>query len=319
MHNNKKKNNITSVSVSQIGKGVIKTLIYSDLFKYPLELQEIRQRSEVSQVDKGLISQELRQMVNGNLVYRFNGYYSTLNMPEIVDRRAMGNKKAIKYLRLARWISSVLCFFPFIRGIFLSGSISKNYIDKESDIDFFIITTPGRMWVVKAVFVLFKKVVLFNSHKYLCLNYFVTTDTLKIDEKNIYTATEMVTLIPMFGSDVYLKMMEDNSWVKNYYPNFSVAGTANIAQSKPGLIKRSIELLLSGYPISRLDDWLMTVFLRRARKRNLDKMTEDQFKIAFKTSKNVSKYHEKNYQKQIRELFSKKIEEFEQMHNLTLR
>ena len=39
--------------------------------------------------------------------------------------------------------------------------------------------------------------------KNFCINYFVDSENLEIQEKNIFTATELVTLLPTFGREMY--------------------------------------------------------------------------------------------------------------------
>ena len=73
--------------------------------------------------------------------------------------------------------------FPYVRAILLSGSISKGYMDKDSDVDYFIITQPNRLWVTRLLLMLFKKIFLFNSRKVFCINYFVDSEKLEIEEK----------------------------------------------------------------------------------------------------------------------------------------
>ena len=56
-----------------------------------------------------------------------------------------------------------------------------------------IITAPHRLWVGKDLLMLFKKIVLFNSKNIFVLNYFIASDNMNIEERNIYTLTEIVT------------------------------------------------------------------------------------------------------------------------------
>jgi predicted nucleotidyltransferase len=47
-------------------------------------------------------------------------------------------------MELARKKAAFISKFPFIRGIFVSGSLSKNYADDKSDLDFFVVTSDGQ-------------------------------------------------------------------------------------------------------------------------------------------------------------------------------
>lgn len=306
------------IIISELEKDIIKTLIYSDIFKYPLNNREICERSEIHKISIKEVEQGLKSLASKGLIFHLNGFYSTFNCPDLVERRLKGNKKAKKMLKIAKLISRFISFLPFVRGVFLSGSISKNYIDKQSDIDFFIVTTPGRLWITKAIAVLIKRTLLFNSYKYFCLNYFISEDHLEIEEKNIFTATELTTLIPTFGSDIYYRLMKENKWVSYYYPNYTKVNFNGTPRSQPGFFKKLLEKVFHGKYGNWLDDHLMKLFFRRAMKRFKKTMSERQFKIAFKTKKYTSKYHEKNYQKVIQDLYDDHLNTFENKFGVTL-
>ena len=86
-------------------------------------------------------------------------------------------------------------------------------MDEHSDLDFFIITKPNRLWIARMLLALYQKIVLLNSHKYFCVNYFVDEHHLAIEEKNLYTATELSTLIPLYGKEYYPQLMMANHWI----------------------------------------------------------------------------------------------------------
>jgi predicted nucleotidyltransferase len=52
------------------------------------------------------------------------------------ERRIKGNRNAEQILNTAYKISRILYQFPYVRGIGISGSLSKNFADKNADIDF---------------------------------------------------------------------------------------------------------------------------------------------------------------------------------------
>src|SRR4029453_8923510 len=97
----------------------------------------------------------------------------------------------------------LIASFPYVRCVCISGSLSKKYFDDTTDIDFFVITKPGRLWVCRTFLILFKKLFLLNSKKYFCINYFIDSDNLEIPDQNIFTATELTTLIPMHDYELY--------------------------------------------------------------------------------------------------------------------
>jgi hypothetical protein len=220
-------------------------------------------------------------------------------------------------MRTAKLFSKFISHFPYVRGVLLSGSISKGYMDEKADIDYFIITEPNRLWIARILLALFKKMFLLNSYKFFCINYFISTTELEIEEKNIYTAIELATLIPMYGADVYNDFYEANQWIKTYVPNYPKRDVAKLPTFKKKVIQKVIESLLNRRFGDYVDDKIMKKFIRFDEKR-YGELDEDTFRLAFKTRRNISKHHPNFFQKRVLESLRKKLEQLELKHNIAL-
>lgn len=255
--------------VTEAAKNLLRVLIYYNQFDYPLTAAEIIDRSAVPTHTE--VYRELGLLVAAGLIFRFGGFYTLQNNYRLVENRMKANDLALKYIDKAKRISAIICHFPFVRSVMLSGSISKMYMDEKSDIDYFVITAPGRLWVARAFFVLFQKLALLNSTKLFCYNYMLSADHPAIEKHNIYTATEMVTLMPTYGYPAYRQFMDSNLWVSEYYPNFSlpIPGQTKEGNSR---IKRLLERIFGGSAGERLDIFLMNLTAWRWRKKQPAKM-----------------------------------------------
>lgn len=102
------------------------------------------------------------------------------------------------------------------------------------------------------------------------MNYFVDEDQLQIKEKNIYTATEVVTLIPMQGDAQFENFFAANSWTKDYLPNnyLRISSAKSLNNS---ILKRFSEALLNNKLGNLLDTLLMKITCRRWGKKTLQK------------------------------------------------
>ncbi len=302
--------------LSLLSKNIIKTLAYYDIFSYPLKAEEIYHNLPVNHCTARDINSELEILCNKNLVFRIDDFYLLHNNSEFVARRVQGNslceKRTISAFRMSKLISN----FPYVRAIFLTGSISKGYMDKESDVDYLIITKPGRLWVSKLFLTLFKKIFLLNSKKVFCINYYIDYDHLEIEEKNIFTATEIVTIIPVYGMKYYDEFYSKNEWVKQFYPNFPKRNN-KIMENKTSIIQKSIEYLLDNQFGNKLDDIAMKIFKKVIRKK-FNYFDEKDFFLAFKSTKYESKYHPKFFQKKVLISLEEKLNQLQQSLNITL-
>jgi len=226
--------------------------------------------------------------------------------------------RAMKLLKKSKTYVRVIARFPFVRAIAISGSLSKFYASEEPDIDYFIITKPNRLWVARTILIAFKKVFLLNSYKYFCLNYFIVQDNLEIEEKNLFTATEITTMMPVFGKNINNHFFEKNQWISAFYPNFNVDDLKGIPVNNTKSPKRIIEFFLGGKFGNAMDNYFMNITINHWTKKYRQGQDDNEFNLSFKSGKNVSKHHPQNFQKKVLNRFKHKVKEIEETHNLDL-
>lgn len=235
-----------SVQSDTLTESVVNTLLYFDIFHYPLTAAEIFQYLQTNHVKESDVQTKLDSLVNDSVLFRLGKFYSPQNNPELEVRRVKGNNLARQYLSLARKRAKLISNFPFVRAVMISGSLSKEYMGEKSDFDFFIVTEKKRLWIARTLLVMYKRIFLFNSHKYFCVNYFVDSAHLEIEEKNLFTATELATLIPIVDEGHYPALMNTNRWLATFFPNYSprtLVDTLPLDQNKvKGLLESVINL-----------------------------------------------------------------------------
>lgn len=291
---------------------VVKTLLYFDMFQYPLTIAEIKLFSQFSLTE---IQEALKDLIEKKHVYKLNNFYATTLKTCRIERREKGNKKAKEILKKAKRVSKLISQFPFVEGVFVSGSLSKGYFGEDDDIDYFIITSPNRLWIARTFLILYKKIFLLNSKKYFCVNYFMSSNALKIEEQNRFTATEFTTLIPMSGNGIYQKLQKENAWVLDYFPNYDQEKKSNPIKRKT--LKRFSEYLLNGKIGNGLEKKFMKVTQSHQQKK-FKKLQKSDFEIAFKGDKNTSKHHPDNHQKRVIYSLNEKIISFNEVHQLDI-
>lgn len=296
----------------QLQSSIVRALLYSDIFSYPLTAGEIYERLSTNHTCIAEVDEALKAMKSSRIVYQFDGYFTLRDEEALARRRSCGNERAQMILPRALKRGRLLYAFPFIRAVMISGSLAKNFMDEDSDVDYFVITEPGRLWVARFFVALFKRVFLLNSRKRFCVNYYIDHRNLEIEEKNIFTAIELATLIPVCGGKYYDNLIAENRWVSRYLPNYTSASGKNIPD--PGSIfKRSAEMLI--HPVGDLlDTWIFRIASDRYRRRYGHLFPKEDFDVAFKSRKGVSKNHDRHFQKHITELYQSKVERFMKDH-----
>lgn len=277
-----------------IQDGIATTLRYFDYFSFPLTFSELHKYIDVKCSEKDL-QVILDKMVDDESIFKIDTIYLVSNTVEKIERKLQGRITAEKKIKRARIIAKLIGLFPFVRSVSISGSLSKMYADKNSDIDFFITTNDANLWTCRTLLHLLKKLsFLFNLQHSFCMNYFISNSNLLIEEQNYFTAVELSTLIPIYGKLDYNELMHINNWMYDILPNYELKDNDSKSISK-NLFKRFAEFLLSS---SRLNLLLFDNTNKSWRKKWTKKgYNMEDYDLAFKTRLNVSKNHPKNYQK----------------------
>lgn len=287
-------------------------ILYFSLFDYPLTCQEIFQYSRLH--SKEVTKSQLELLIEQKIITRKNDFY-IYGDDKQVDKRILGAAAskivAPKALKNAKLISK----FPFVKGVAFSGSFSKNYHGPDSDIDFFIITEANRLWICRSFLILYKKIFLLNSRKYFCVNYFISSDKLEIEEKNRFTATELVSLKIPFSQEIFNNFFEQNKWAFHYFNrNIPCINKRKVPFSR---LSKMIEFLLSGQLGDILDQFCMYATIKKW-KSKFGHMDKDQFQIALKSTKNISKHHPRNFQKKIIDALNEKISDVNEQYKMKI-
>ncbi|MDP5001612.1 MAG: nucleotidyltransferase domain-containing protein [Flavobacterium sp.] len=288
--------------------------MYFSIFRYPLTLEEIHSYTNNASVNETI--NELETLISDDIISKIDIFYVYNKDFDSVTKRLKGNIQAQKVLSIAKKRSKYIAKFPFVMAVGVSGSLSKGYYDDKSDIDFFVITKPNKLWICRTLLMAYKKIFLLNSRKYFCINYFISTQHLEIEEKNRFTATELKTLIPMEGKEIFSTFFANNLWVKNYFSKFET-NLNTISNTKKPFISKSIEFIFNT-GLGEITDNLFKKITIRKWKSKFNFLSNEDFNIALKSTQNISKHHPSNFQKKVILSLNSKIEEVETNFNIIL-
>ena len=98
---------------SQLGLSILRTLLYFDIFHYPLTMEEILHFSGQLITSNEQLKHELNQLEKSELIFHFHPFYGIHNDESNCIRRVKGNKEAEKYIPLARKRALLISRFPF--------------------------------------------------------------------------------------------------------------------------------------------------------------------------------------------------------------
>lgn len=211
-------------------KAILKTLIYADLFDYPLKIQEIHKwliakKGTLRQVEKGLKGLNQKSKIKNQ-----NGYYFLPQKIGLVAKRIRTKKQSLIYFKKAKVLSQILKVVPWIKLVGISGGLAMENVSKKDDIDLFIITAKNRLWIARLLALGLlsltgqrRKRTDFSKKAAgkCCVNILLEEDQLNQKHKDLFTAHEVLQMRVLWQRDgVYSKYLENNSWVFKFLSNW---------------------------------------------------------------------------------------------------
>lgn len=288
---------------------IVNALLYFDVFNYPLKHLEILENCSIK-LTLNEFNVQLQQLLDMDVIKQQNGFYFVGDVNQLhITNRIKANALAIQKLQTSYQCSKVISNFPFVKGVCISGGLSKNYYDENSDTDYFIITKANRLWLCRTLFILYYKTLSKTKREYFCLNYYISESDLNIPDQNAFVATELAYLIPTINYTVYQEVLNRNSWYKLYLPNKSLYSSTNCLSEQRPILKKTIERLLN----NKLGDWFDDVLFKKTlnhwRKKHRD-LTIDEFNLQVRSKKNVCKHHLKGHQNKVLIRWQEKMDAF---------
>jgi len=203
--------------IPEIQKAIINVLEYFDFFQHSLYPDEIHKYLSL-RASQETVFKNLEEMASAGYIFTKNGLWA-LNTKSL-DVRLNNLKRNARLLRVSKKMGWIIRKFPFVKGVYISGSLSKLGANENADIDYFIITKNNRAWSTRLFLTAFKRIFLLNNKRYFCINFFLDESHLELNKKNIYTAVESASLIPLHNKGLLGKFYEKNPFIRDYFPNF---------------------------------------------------------------------------------------------------
>jgi hypothetical protein len=226
----------TRAALAPLERAVLLTLVYSDLFDYPLTAAELRRYLPVRCADADL---DAALDALGGQVERHGGYLCLAGREAIAGvrwrRAALAGERWRAARRFAAWLRRV----PFLRMVAVCGSQAVDNGGEDGDVDLFLITEPRRLWIVQSIVMALRRLGRRRFGVAFCPNYLTTRERLTIEDHNLYTAREIVQAVPLWGEGELRRFVDANRWVARFMPQADLErGTQEGAERRRGALER---------------------------------------------------------------------------------
>jgi len=213
----------------QVKNSILKTLLYSDIFDYPLAKDQIWKFLVSKKVSRRFFERALKELRKEAKIVFSKNFYCLFDRQKIITIRLKRQNESAKKINTARKIVKIFTFLPTVKFIGTSGALAVENCDKNDDIDLFVIADEGKLWLTRFIMIILLKIMRkyrsYNSKGVsdkICLNMLITKEALGLpkERQNLYTAHEVAQMLPILDKEnTYDKFLRANIWVKKFLPN----------------------------------------------------------------------------------------------------
>lgn len=204
--------------MTEIETAILKTIAYFAVFNFPVTVSELSKYLIEYQLRKEEeLTESLKNLVDTDQVLKNSNWYSlpsSIVRVNRIDRGQISKQRSNEAYQIFR----PLFFWPYLQGIFITGSVAAQNATLKNDTDVLIVTSPDTLWFTRMIVVIYLKLI----GKYratICPNIWITTDNLAWDDKNIYSAFNLVMTAPILNRNfIYEQFITSNSWALNFLP-----------------------------------------------------------------------------------------------------
>lgn len=245
-------------------QAVLDTVAYGDIFQYPLTQNEVYRYLVGCKASPLEVSLTLQKLISipGLLDYQ-DGYYTLAGKKTLVAVRQKRRETTARLWPKALYYGSWMAKLPFIRMVAITGSLAMDNLDLDGDLDFMVVTRGGRLWLARAMVIL---LVRWAAHRgvTLCPNYFLSEEALALSDQNLFTAHELVQMVPISGMNTFARLQQLNPWVETFLPNaFNLWQPSSVPDGIQNRFQRFVEPLLLVPVFSSLERWEMARKIKR--------------------------------------------------------
>lgn len=216
-------------------KAILKTLVYSDIFNFPLKKQEIwdaliwekKTLPKFSDFEKELESLKKTRKIKSD-----KGFFFVFNNKKAIVLRKKREKYSKEKLKVAKKTGFWLKAVPTIKMVAITGSLAVLNSEKQDDIDFLIVSSKNKLWITRALATLAIELVAKRRRPNqveikdkICLNMFLDEKALKFQKqrRDLFSAHEISQVRFLWERDnCFNKFKKNNLWVKDYLPNWKI-------------------------------------------------------------------------------------------------
>jgi len=309
---------------------ILNTIVYFDIFDYPLTANEICSNLFTGGMEGPTFSlAEIEACLKNSpklnkIITTQSGFYFLKKRADIIFSRLERYNLADKKYRIAKRAVSLFKYLPFLKLVAACNNLGYSNVTVESDIDLFVITAPQRIWLSRLFLIAIIFILRLRPPKEkakakdkICLSYYITTEDLnlektKVVEPDIHLIYWLSAFIKIYEREDYFeKFYQANFWLKKYLPNWQMPIFGCRRVIVDNLFNKAIyklkEFIWSNKIGDSLEHWAKNLQLKYMAQRKKDIAVSQRNWVII--SDTMLKFHENDTRQHYLELFEAKRKE----------
>lgn len=272
--------------MNSLSKKILSTVIYYDILDYPLTAFEVwkylgadgKINNQTESITLGEIMEELDGKELEKKIENARGFYFLCGKGELVTKRLEKNKLSEQKFKIIKRVVFWLRFVPYVRLIAVTGTVAMKNGGKKSDLDLLIVLKHGRIFLGRTLVTGLVHFMGKRRHgkkiaNRICLNCFLTDQTLTSRLQDVFSASEYFFVVPIFGQKYFTEFQKENEWIAKFKTNFSADAVANLkmfsesglAISTRNLLEKIFDLNIFNLLEKKLANWQLERIARDPR------------------------------------------------------
>lgn len=293
-------------ALSPAEAAVARSVLYAALFDYPLTLAQLRQTLEHVRLTPSEILALVRSSAPlATHIESRDGFFFPVGCPHLVDERRRREQRSRTFLSAHRPIVRLIAALPFVRMVALSGSVAHLNLEHGGDLDLFIVTRGRHVWSTAVIVILLAR--LLGRRRTLCANLIVADTALAFAPQDLFTASQIMGLRPVYGQNQFHAVLEANPFVRRLFPNYHGPARSHFSVGQ-GRLLRSVKATAEriGTPLAALAE----LVCRRAygaylRRRAADWQSPEQVELGV----DRLKLHTRSHRREILHRFDEAVQD----------
>ncbi len=239
----------------RLSQAIRATVAYADVFGFPLDRIEVHRDLIGLSASSADVDCAIDALLEAHVLVSDGPFVGLPGRSGFAALRCERQQNAARLWPLAWRYGRLIGVIPFVRMVAITGSLAADNPDAAADLDYLIVTAPGRLWTARALTIGLVRLAR-RAGRRVCPNYLLSTRALALEHDDLYTAHELVQAVPITGAEIYTRLRLANRWLDRWLPNRlpTIGGGAPVPPAWSTLC-RTAEIALGGGIGDQIELW----------------------------------------------------------------